>query len=141
MTDILKCDICCADAGNDPYHITFMGNGHIHVCSNCFDPQQHDVGVLSEKLNAVAKDAEQYIECANNKNWLNSALRLNQKLLSQVQTLEMQRDELLEALRYWVPNKLPFSLEFDDVICNAHNEQWNKTQAILAKATSFYNIV
>lgn len=39
---ILTCDICGADAGNDPYHATVNNNGHVHICAACFDPQQHD---------------------------------------------------------------------------------------------------
>ena len=46
MTDILKCDLCGADAGYNPYHATINGNGHTHICASCFDPQQHDVGVI-----------------------------------------------------------------------------------------------
>ena len=46
MNQILKCDLCGADAGDDPYHATMNGNGHVHICASCFDPQQHDVAVL-----------------------------------------------------------------------------------------------
>ena len=64
MTEILKCDLCGTDAGNDPYHITFMGDGHVHVCSDCFDPQQHDVGVLKQQrdelLDALKGMVEQF---------------------------------------------------------------------------------
>ena len=49
MTDILKCDLCDADAGDDPYHATMDENGHVHICAACFDPQQHDVGVLKQQ--------------------------------------------------------------------------------------------
>lgn len=91
MTDILKCDLCGADAGNDPYHITFMGDGHVHVCSDCFDPQQHDVGVLREKLNAAIKDAERWrLTFVNLQNSLDSALKSSLKLLDQIQVLEMR---------------------------------------------------
>lgn len=49
MTDTLKCDLCDADAGDDPYHATMDENGHVHICAACFDPQQHDVGVLKQQ--------------------------------------------------------------------------------------------
>ena len=57
MNNILKCDLCGADAGDDPYHATINGNSHVHICTTCFDPQQHDVAVLrqqrDELLNAL----------------------------------------------------------------------------------------
>ena len=49
MNNILKCDLCGADAGDDPYHVTMDGNGHVHICASCFDPQQHDVAVLKQQ--------------------------------------------------------------------------------------------
>ena len=49
MNNILKCDLCGADAGDDPYHVTMDGNGHVHICANCFDSQQHDLGVLKQR--------------------------------------------------------------------------------------------
>lgn len=58
--NILTCDICGADAGNDPYHATVNNNGHVHICAACFDPQQHDVGVLKQQrdeLLAALQDA------------------------------------------------------------------------------------
>ena len=86
MTDILKCDLCGADAGNDPYHITFMGDGHVHVCSDCFDPQQHDVGVLKQQRDGLLTE-----------------LKATESRLHEVSTfcatVWQQRDELLEALR------------------------------------------
>lgn len=49
MNNILKCDLCDGGAGDDPYHATIDGNGHVHICANCFDPQQHDLGVLKQQ--------------------------------------------------------------------------------------------
>lgn len=46
MNNILKCDLCGADAGDDPYHVTMNGNGHVHICTSCFKPDRHDVAVL-----------------------------------------------------------------------------------------------
>lgn len=58
MTDILKCDLCGADAGDDPYHATMDENGHVHICAACFDPQQHDVGVLKQRRDELLKVLE-----------------------------------------------------------------------------------
>ena len=63
MADILKCDLCDANAGNDPYHITFMGDGHVHICAACFDPQQHDVGVLKQQRDELLDALEDLLEC------------------------------------------------------------------------------
>ena len=88
---ILTCDLCGADAGDDPYHTTINGNGHTHICASCFDPQQHDVGVLREKLNAAIKDAERWrLTFVNLQNSLDSALKSSLKLLDQIQVLEMR---------------------------------------------------
>ena len=52
---ILTCDLCGADAGDDPYHATMNGNGHVHICKKCFDPHQHDVGVLKQQRDELLK--------------------------------------------------------------------------------------
>lgn len=52
---ILTCDICGADAGNDPYHATVNNNGHVHICAACFDPQQHDIAVLKQQHDELLK--------------------------------------------------------------------------------------
>ena len=52
---ILTCDLCDADAGDDPYHATMDENGHVHICAACFDPQQHDVGVLKQRRDELLK--------------------------------------------------------------------------------------
>lgn len=91
MNQILNCDLCGADAGDDPYHATMNGNGHVHICAACFDPWQHDVAVLREKLNAAIKDAERWrLTFVKLQNPLESALKSNQKLLDQIQVLEMR---------------------------------------------------
>lgn len=59
MTDILKCDLCGADAGDDPYHATMDENGHVHICAACFDPQQHDVAVLRQQRDELIAQIEQ----------------------------------------------------------------------------------
>ena len=42
---ILKCHMCGADAGNDPYHAT-IDEAHVHICDGCFYPEHYDLGVL-----------------------------------------------------------------------------------------------
>ena len=46
MIQYIKCDLCNADAGDDPYHATIDENGHVHICDGCFYPEQYDLGVL-----------------------------------------------------------------------------------------------
>lgn len=85
MTEIFKCDLCGASAGNDPYHATIDENGHVHICDDCFDPEHYDLGVLWRKrermlakLNAVeSRLHEVSVFCA---------------------TIEQQHNQLLEAL-------------------------------------------
>lgn len=87
MTDILKCDLCDADAGDDPYHATMDENGHVHICAACFDPQQHDVGVLwmqRDKLLAELKATESRLH----------------EVSTFCATIWQQRDELLAAVQY-----------------------------------------
>ena len=46
MSQRIKCDLCNADAGDDPYHATIDENGHVHICDGCFYPEHYDLGVL-----------------------------------------------------------------------------------------------
>ena len=86
MTDILKCDLCDADAGDDPYHATMDENGHVHICAACFDPQQHDVGVLwMQRDKLLAK--------------LNASESRLHEVSTFCATIWQQRDELLAALK------------------------------------------
>ena len=59
---ILTCDLCGADAGADPYHATMNGNGHVHICEKCFDPHQHDVGVLKQQRDELVAENERLRE-------------------------------------------------------------------------------
>lgn len=58
---ILTCDLCDADAGDDPYHATMDENGHVHICAACFDPQQHDVGVLKQQRDELIAALKRWI--------------------------------------------------------------------------------
>lgn len=49
MSDTLVCGLCGADAGDNPYHATMDGNGHVHICASCFKPDRHDVAVLLQQ--------------------------------------------------------------------------------------------
>lgn len=60
-TDALSCDLCGADAGDDPYHATMGGNCHVHICAACFDPQQHDVAVLRQQRDELLKALKRWI--------------------------------------------------------------------------------
>lgn len=86
MTEILKCDMCGVDAGNDPYHATIDENGHVHICDGCFYPEHYDLGVLwRERERILAK--------------LNSSERRLHEVATFCATIEQQRDELLRALK------------------------------------------
>ncbi len=93
MTEILKCDLCGASAGNDPYHATIDENSHVHICNDCFNPEHHDLGVLwrkRERMLAKLKATESRLHevsvfCAT--------------IEQQRDELLKQRDELLEALK------------------------------------------
>lgn len=85
MTEILKCGMCGADAGNDPYHAT-IDEAHVHICDGCFYPEHYDLGVLwRERERILAK--------------LNSPERRLHEVTASRATIERQRDELLQALR------------------------------------------
>jgi len=78
MNDILKCDICNSDAGDNPHHAT-IDEAHVHVCDGCFYPEHYDLGVL----------------------W-----RQRERMLAKLNSSERQRDELLDTMRElirWVP--------------------------------------
>ncbi len=86
MTEILKCDMCGADAGDSPYHATIDENCHVHICDGCFYPEHYDLGVLwRERERILAK--------------LNSSERRLHEVATFCATIEQQRDELLHALR------------------------------------------
>ena len=53
---------------------------------------------------------------------------------SEIIAMKKQRDELLEALQYWLPKELPFPNQSNDSVCQKHNKQWNYAQKIIAKA-------
>ena len=93
MNDVLKCDICNSDAGDNPYHATIDENGHVHVCDGCFYPEHYDLGVLwRHRERALAK--------------LNASERRLHEVATLCATVEQQRDELLETMRElirWVP--------------------------------------
>ena len=72
MTEILKCGLCGADAGNEPYHAT-IDEARVHICDGCFYPEHYDLGVL----------------------W-----RQRERMLAKLNSSEWQRDELLEVLKY-----------------------------------------
>ena len=55
MNNILKCDLCDADAGDDPYHVTMDGNGHVHICAACFKPDHHHIAVLKQQYDELLK--------------------------------------------------------------------------------------
>lgn len=63
MTDQLHCDICEKDAGFWPYHATIDGDGHVHICDECFNPAEHDISELQKrnaKLSIVCEALVQY---------------------------------------------------------------------------------
>jgi hypothetical protein len=77
--------MCGADAGDDPYHATIDGNGHVHICDGCFYPEHYDLHVLwRERERILAK--------------LNSTVLLLDEVTASRATIERQRDELLQAL-------------------------------------------
>ena len=85
MNDILKCDMCGADAGNDPYHATIDENGHVHICDGCFYPEHYDLGVLwRERERILAK--------------LNASESRLHEVSVFCATIEQQHSQLLEAL-------------------------------------------
>lgn len=55
-------------------------------------------------------------------------------LNSKFTAMKKQRDELLQALQYWLPKELPFPNQSNDPVCQKHNKQWNYAQKIIAKA-------
>lgn len=57
----------------------------------------------------------------------------DKKLVTAAPELLKQRDELLEALQYWLPKEIPFQHQTSDAVCRAHNEQWNVARAAIAK--------
>ena len=63
MTEQLFCDICKKDAGFWPYHATIDGDGHVHICDECFNPAEHDISELQNrnaKLSIVCEMLLQY---------------------------------------------------------------------------------
>lgn len=55
-------------------------------------------------------------------------------LNSKFTAMKKQRDELLEALQYWLPKELPFPNQSNDPVCQKHNKRWNYAQKIITKA-------
>ena len=109
MNDVLKCDMCGADAGDDPYHATIDENGHVHVCGGCFYPEHYDLGVL----------------------W-----RQREKMLAKLNSSEQQRDELLETMRElirWMP---VYPKAADGVVGGrvAYHRALDNAKAAIAKA-------
>lgn len=114
MNDILKCDMCGADAGNDPYHATIDENSHAHVCEGCFYREHYDLGVLwRERERILAK------------------LTASESRLHEVSvfcaTIEQQRDTLLEAL-----------CDFSEYV---HNEQCSTDGAVQYSTTQINRLV
>lgn len=84
MNDILKCDMCGADAGNDPHHAT-IDEAHVHICNDCFNPEHHDLGVLWRKRERMLAK-------------LNASERRLHEVSVFCATIEQQHNQLLEAL-------------------------------------------
>ena len=121
MDNILKCGMCGADAGDDPHHATIDENGHVHICDGCFYPEHYDLGVLwRERERMLAK------------------LILSEDRLHEVSmywtAMKKQHDDMLEALKYWLPPELPFPNQPNDAICQAHNKRWNDARELIAES-------
>ena len=61
MSQHIKCDLCNADAGDDPYHATIDENGHVHICDGCFYPEHYDLGVLWRQRNELMETMRELI--------------------------------------------------------------------------------
>ena len=54
---------------------------------------------------------------------------------AELRRLHALNAELVEALRGWLPERMPFPDQRRDPICEARNQQWERDRAALKKAT------
>lgn len=54
-------------------------------------------------------------------------------LMDYINKIECQRDELREALQFWLPNSIPFPDPDNDEACKRCNKRWEEHLTLLAK--------
>lgn len=82
----LPCDKCGADTGDDPWHVSMSGLRHVHLCDQCYVPNDYDAAVLRAQRDQLHRAGTDIIAAA-----ASAALTEHShatKLLSQIERLQ-----------------------------------------------------